>query len=732
MGAEVTYPAETAAGNRNRVADEQAALRRVATLAAAGASAAELCAAVASEVAQLHDVDAVLLSRFGPGATFTVLASALRDGSLDIFPLGSTWPLDGPGVSAAVFKTGRPARVDDYSELTGTVADRIRESPGQSSVGVPIVVDGSAWGAICVGTMGRERLPDDTEARLSDFTELIDIAISNAQARADLRRVADEQAALRRVATLVAQGAAPHAVFTTVLEETGRLIGARIAALARFTPEGLNEAIAGWSERGDIIAPGTRLPLDGRSVNALVKKTGAPARVDDYEDAPGAIAERLRELGIRSAVGAPVVVDGAVWGALMLSSDTEEQFPAGTELRLASFAELVATAISNTAAHQAVHELAAEQAALRRVATLAAQGAEPRTVVAAVCEEIGLLLGASNAALARFTPDGMFESVSGWSLRVQPIPAGERLPLDGHSVSALIRRTGAPARMDSFEGAPGPIAERMRALGIRSAVGAPVVVDGAVWGALILASDTADPFAPETEFRVASFAELVATAISNSANRAELLASRARIVAAGDEARRRIERNLHDGTQQRLIALGLDLQRIRATITDDRRDQHSALDQIERDVESILEDVREVSRGLHPALLARGGLSPALRALTRRSPIPVEVHIDLAGRPPAPIETALYYVIAEALTNAIKHSQASAVTITIEADEVALYATIADDGVGGAQTNEGSGLIGAVDRVDALAGRFRLESQPGQGTTIAIELPAKGDDARAT
>jgi signal transduction histidine kinase len=278
----------------------------------------------------------------------------------------------------------------------------------------------------------------------------------------------------------------------------------------------------------------------------------------------------------------------------------------------------------------------------------------------------------------------------------------------------------------NYETAPGSLAERLRELGIKSGVGAPVVVDGQLWGALILSSED-DPLPQETEIRLLDFAELVATAISNAANHAALLASRARIVAAGDEARRRIERNLHDGTQQRLIALGLDLQRLRATLAADQEAQHLGLEQVERDLESVLEDVREVSRGLHPALLSRSGLAPALRELARRSPIPVEIEIDLPERPPPSIETAIYYVIAEGLTNATRHSQGTSVVVTVnarnEAGKPSLHASIADDGIGGAEPSEGSGLRGAIDRVDALGGRLGLDSRPNAGTRISVELP---------
>jgi len=232
--------------------------------------------------------------------------------------------------------------------------------------------------------------------------------------------------------------------------------------------------------------------------------------------------------------------------------------------------------------------------------------------------------------------------------------------------------------------------------------------------------------------RLSNFTGLVATAISNASSRSELIASRARIVSAGDEARRRIERNLHDGTQQRLIALGLDVQRARTTIPEHQHDARSALERVEQDLDAILVDLRELSHGLHPPLLSRLGLRPSLQALARRSPIPVEVDIDLPERPAASLETAVYYVVSEAVTNAIKHSHASEISVTININDPGapsrvsvgtLHATIVDDGLGGADPSGGSGLTGLLDRVDALGGRFVLDSPPRGGTTISAEFP---------
>jgi signal transduction histidine kinase len=286
-----------------------------------------------------------------------------------------------------------------------------------------------------------------------------------------------------------------------------------------------------------------------------------------------------------------------------------------------------------------------------------------------------------------------------------------------------VLRTGHAARIDDYAALPGTVAEGARKAGIVGGIGAPIIVDGATWG-VIAAPSTATHAIPEgAEIRLNQFTELAATTVSNATKRAELIASRARIVAAGDEARRRFERNLHDGTQQRLVALRLDLKRIRGTIPADQREAHAGLEDVERELDAVLEEVREVSRGLHPPQLAQGGLGASLRALARRSPIPVDVAVDVPERPPAPVETATYYVVSEALANAIKHSRAGTVSVRVARANGWLCATVVDDGVGGAEVGTGSGLTGLHDRVEALGGRFALESPQGAGTTISIELP---------
>jgi signal transduction histidine kinase len=559
------------------------------------------------------------------------------------------------------------------------------------------------------------------------------------EAAAELARLVEEQAALRRVATLVAKADLPEKVFAMVAEETGRLLGGVECTLLRNERDGAATNVGTWGERISAVFPlRARFFPDGDGVAATVLGTGRPYRIDDYSAISDPLARSARDRGIESSVGCPIVVLGAIWGAILVGTTGAEPFPPETETRLAQFAELIAIAVANAQSRETVAELAKEQAALRRVATLVAEGGNAQDIFDAVCRETCQLLDATAVTLSHYTPDGLNVTMAGWSVNGRDLPTGTRLPIERDTVGDAIVRTRAPARVDSWDDSPSEMARLVRERGVRSSLGAPIVVEGHLWGALNVGTALEEPLPAGTEFRLARFTELIATAISNTATRSELIASRARIVAAGDEARRRIERNLHDGTQQRLIAIGLDIQRVRATIPEDQREAHLGLERVVEDLQSVLEDIRVLSRGLHPPLLARRGLRSALRVLARDSAIPVELEIDLPERPTIPLETALYYVVSEALTNAIKHSQASLISITIEADKArepfevrlewrkggaTLRATIADDGVGGANPSTGSGLTGLADRVDALGGRFALDTPSGGGTRISIELP---------
>jgi signal transduction histidine kinase len=277
--------------------------------------------------------------------------------------------------------------------------------------------------------------------------------------------------------------------------------------------------------------------------------------------------------------------------------------------------------------------------------------------------------------------------------------------------------------MVTYEDARGSIAARFRDLGMRCAVGAPVVVGGRLWGAAIIGSMKPDALPLDTEARIADFTDLVATAIANAQARAELTASRARIVAAADDAQRRIERDLHDGAQQRLLALSLELRTAQASVPPDLHPLTEQMSHFVTSVAGIFEEVQEISRGIHPAALSKGGLGPALKALARRSTVPVEFDLRVDRRFPDSAEVAAYYVVAEALTNAAKHARASAVNVRVEAEGTNLHLVIRDDGIGGADVGKGSGLSGLIDRVEALGGQMTISSQPGNGTSLDVNIP---------
>jgi len=556
--------AKRAEDDLRRHAAEHAALRRVATLVANGAPPAEVFAAVAEGVAELLDVPAISMVRFDRDGT----ASKVAGWGESPFPVGSRWALDDPSVMALTAETGRPARIDDYAKVPGRHAERMGAAGIRSAVGVPITVDGGSWGVILAFSWEPEPFSDDAEAQLARFTELVATAIANAQARDDLRKLADEQAALRGVATLVARGAEASELFARVAEEVAHVLDAPLIGMARYETDGSSTLIGAWGHEGRLFAPGTRLPPHP-GLWAEVRRTGRPARVESYAGVGDAVSTALATDGARAGVGVPITVNDDIWGVVSALSTDEKPLPDDIEARLVSFTELVATAIANTQARYDLRQLADEQAALRTVATLVAEGAESRGVFDAVCEETGRLLGARSVNLARFTSDGFNLTMAGWSVHDTHVPTGTRLPLEGETINTIVRRTRAPARVDSYEGVEGELAELIRRREISSEVGAPVIVEGETWGALIAGWDGPEPSPEGTERRLASFAELIATAVSNAANRSELIASRARIVAAADQERRRIERNLHDGVQQQLVALQLELKTVEAGIPAD-------------------------------------------------------------------------------------------------------------------------------------------------------------------
>jgi signal transduction histidine kinase/putative methionine-R-sulfoxide reductase with GAF domain len=700
---------------------EQAALRQVATLVARESSPDQLFAAVAKQVARVFDVPHVRLIRYDPEGSLVV--AGFSEGDREPFPIGSRWALDSPGVTTTVRQTGRPARVEDYAHMTGEIAAVVRGAGMRSTVASPIVVERRLWGAVVVLSPRTEPFPEDTEARLTDFTELVATAIANAESRAAVSRLADEQAALRRVAVLVAQQPSPDEVFAAVTQAVGLLLDADLAVLHVFPGDGTATTVASWGSDAPILPVGSRFPLDGDNLAARIFESGAPARMHSYDEAwKGAATNLARTLRVRSAVGAPVIVEGKLWGALMAATREVGPWAENAETRIGAFTELVATAIANAESREARAVLAEEQAALRRVATLVAQGASPQDLFEAVAEEVGRLLAAASATIGRFEPDDSVTTLASWSATGTAFPTGRRWPTEGKNIAWMVLQTGRSARRDDFSDATDPIGVSARETGVKSAVGTPIVVEGHLWG-LVTAASTEWLMPPDTEDRLMKFTELVATAIANAEGKSELAASRRRIVAASDETRRQIERDLHDGTQQRLVSLGLAVRAAEATVSPEREDLREELSRVAEGLAEAVEDLQEISRGIHPAILTKGGLGPALQTLAHRSPIPVGLNITMDARLPEPIEVAAYFVASETLANAAKHSQASRIDLSLSESDGSLELSVRDDGVGGADAARGSGLVGLTDRVEALGGSIRVDSLPGKGTKITAELP---------
>jgi signal transduction histidine kinase len=702
----------------SRLAEEQAALRRVATLVARGAPSQEVFSAVTEELGLLVPVSQAAMSRYDADNIFTTVA--IWSSGPAWFAVGEREPPGGNNIMTRVLRTGRPARLDDYSGASGPIGVAAREAGYQSSVGTPIIVEGRLWGVMTAASTRKEPLPADTEARLASFTELVATAIANAESRSGLARLAEEQAALRRVAELVARQASPDELFTAVTEAVGPLLGADLTAMHTFPDDGAAATIAGWSAAGPMLPIGTRLPLDGDSVAARIFRTGVHARMDTYVEVDGETADVARDLRLRSTVGAPILVDGRLWGALIAATRGPEPFPEDAETRIAAFTELVATAISNTQANESLARLAGEQAALRRVATLAAQGVHLAEIFSAVSNEIARLVRSAGAVL-KFE-DGPAIVVVGLSNGFN-ISIGARWELQDGMAVAEVYRTGRSSRVaaNDYASAPSPVVAIASRLGIFSTVASPIIVEGRLWGAMTVSSSD-EPLPLDAEERLEKFTELVATAIANAESKAELAASRRRIVAASDEARGRIERDLHDGTQQRLVSLGLAVRAVEADLPPDSP-VLPELSHIATGLSDAVTELQELSRGIHPAILSQGGLGPALRTLARRSAIRVKLEVTTETRLPTAIEVAAYYVASEALANVAKHARASRIDVSLAPRNGTLLLSIRDDGVGGADPVHGSGLVGLTDRVEALGGSIRVRSRPGEGTQIFVELP---------
>jgi GAF domain-containing protein len=686
-------------------------------------------AVVAEEAGRLLGADQTIVSRYDPDESVTAVGAWADTGAALPLPDNKA-SLGGQNTATLVFRTGRPARIGDYADASGPPAEAGRGWGFRSAVGAPISIEGRLWGVMTVASTRAERLPADTEGRLAAFTELVGTAIANAQARVELRRFAEEEAALRRVATLVAQAAPADEVFAAVTAEVGRVLSADITVLDRFEPDGTETAVGVWSRTGAGPVPvGTRVRIGAWPVSTLVFQTGRSARIDDYADVPGPGADIARESGIRTSVGVPVNVHGRLWGAVIVASGVAPA-PADTEERLAAFTQLVATTIANAQARAELRGFADQQAALRRVATLVAQAAPPEEVFAAVTAEVGRVLAADVALMSRYGPGGTATIVSAWTRTgsAPPTSVGRAFELGGRNVHTQVFHSGRPARTPHAE-ASGAAADVFRGQGIRAAVGAPIGVEGRLWGVMTVLSTHDVPLPVDTEARLADFTDLVATALADAETQAALTTSRARIVATADATRRRVERDLHDGAQQRLVSLALHLRgTVRAAVPPEAAELTARLDAVATELTGVLEDLRELARGLHPAALADGGLRPALKALARRSAVPVRLDVRVDGRLPDPIELAAYYGVAETLTNSARHAGATVVDVDAGTIDGVLHVLVRDDGRGGADPTRGSGLVELTDRVEALGGRLSLLSPPGAGTTVKIALPFHAAD----
>ena len=722
-------------------------------------------------MARLLGSDFSLVGRYEADATLTHVASH----PLELLSqLGPRTVLDGDDLASVVQRSGKPTCIN-YDDAPGPVAALARELGVRCAVGAPILVDDQIWGVMAAGWALPGKASSEAAERTAEFTELVATALANTESRNEITRLAEEQAALRRVATLVARGAPPAEVFESVVTEVGQLFpGANAAALSRYETDDTLTMIGRWSRADGYVPVGARYPLVEGTVGSLIDETRRPGRVDVDAEAFRSLPAVIRDLGWVSVVGAPIFVEGRLWGLVGISSTTEQSLPSNTEQRLTEFTELVGRAIANAESREALARLADEQAALLRVATLVASGVEPGALFDAIAGEVDALFGVDISAVVRFEDDGTvtvmganggphspgarvqldpdyivaavyrtqqaarfdFEDSEGeppavvrewrcvphsrrrsssraicgersrsrrsklrsrleptgvsptsarWSRRRSrthsrescdrarrgaggatasgdaggarrpaqrdllgcergsrsgvrlgcgvlrfedgsavifvgvanvEIPLGTRWEFQEGMTSAEVYRTGRPARVEAVDWSAvgGPVGEASRRLGTYSTVGSPIVVEGRLWGAMIVSSRRR---ALAARHRGASGEVHRAHCNCNRECRdpAELAASRARIVATADATRRRIERDLHDGAQQQLVSLALELRAAQAALPSELNEQRAELSRVVEGLTAVLDELREISSGIHPAILSEGGLAPALKTL---------------------------------------------------------------------------------------------------------------------
>ncbi|MDN5776071.1 MAG: GAF domain-containing protein [Humibacillus sp.] len=689
------------------MADEQAALRRVAELMVLDVSQEKLFDAVASQAAELVN-ECTTLVRVDNETSCTVVGvgrSAVATGTRIAVSAER-------GLVAQVCRTRSPARVDDHPTHPGR-AEASNQRSLRSSVGVPVIVSNKVWGVLGC-TSWEHRLRPGTERRLEQFAALVAAALANAEARAHVQNLADEQSALRRVADLAALEAPAEEVMQAVADEAARLSGVEFTSLLRFGGDG-SSSVVSLAGAPNGIAVGMRAPLKGEGAIPQVWRTARPARIDDLSQVRGGWAEVVADRGFSATVAVPIFIRGHLWGVLVVVS-TDRPLPAGTEDHLVNFAELAGTGISAAQARVELRAVAEEQTALRRVAELVARGAPLEQVLAATAREASTLMRGLAAALMQYGGDEEAVVVAASN---SPAPVGLRVPLTPDTGTGLVKQTGKPHRVDDF--ATTSLAAVAADLGIVGAVTVPVIVEGTVWGMLSTTS-AGPPIPPETESRLTQFAELAAAAIAAAQNKNALLASRRRVLTTADETRRRVQRDVHDGAQQQLVHTIINLKLAREAMTAGDGQAERLITEALRSAERASQELRDLVHGILPAALTLGGLRRGVVSLADDLTLPVSIRVE-APRLSTKLETTAYFVVAEALTNVVKHARAGHARVDVVLVGDVLVIDVVDDGAGGADAASGTGLTGLQDRVQASDGILTVSSPPGGGTHLQARIP---------
>jgi PAS domain S-box-containing protein len=664
---------------RKRQEQEQAALHRVALAVARARPTERIFDLVTEEAGRVLGAHSANLVRYEPGSEEAVIVGRWSMPGVSAGPVGERLSRTEGGPAELMYETGRPVR---YELKGGTVppafAAQMREWGVDCLVAAPITVSGHLWGAVGASLTAPHSFPPGAEERLGAFTRLVSLALANEEAREQLAAsLSDLEASERRSRALLE--AMPDNMFRIAVDGTFLDI--------QETPSPKMQ------------------PVHAKVGSNIYDYPGVPRELLDRVMATGKLALRTGELQtIEWKLGS--VADLRYQEGRFMPSGENEFFLVVRDVTARKQQEL-------------------EQAALHRVALAVAGEARAERVFDLVTEEVGRVLGAHGANLIRYEPGGEEAViVGGWSEPgASSEPVGERYRMQG-GAAHMVYKTGRPVRFELEDGTvPARFVEQLRQMGINSLIAAPITVTGRPWGAVIASLTAPHSFPPGAEERMGAFTRLVSLALANEEAREQLAASRARLVTAGDEERRRLERNLHDGAQQRLVSVSLSLRLARAKLGADPGEAEELLSAANAELSVALEELRELARGIHPAVLTERGLGPALASLADRTPLPVELELETDRRLPGQVEAAAYYVVSEALANVAKYARASAVSVRVAQEDGQAVIEVVDDGVGGADPELGSGLRGLADRVEALDGRLAVESRPGDGTRVRAVIP---------